>query len=110
MDLKLLGKRAIVTGGSRGIGKAIARMLAEEGVIVVIASRGKEALDATAEELTNETGSTVTGVVADTGSDNSVRSLIAAAKSIMRGAQQVAPGLCRPFPDLGIFPGKDVQK
>ena len=73
MDLKLLGKRAIVTGGSRGIGKAIARMLTEEGVTVVIASRGRDALDATAEELTNETGSTVTGVVADTGSDDTER-------------------------------------
>ncbi|HJP28831.1 MAG TPA: SDR family NAD(P)-dependent oxidoreductase [Dehalococcoidia bacterium] len=96
MDLKLLGKRAIVTGGSRGIGKAIARMLAEEGVIVVIASRGKEALDATAEELTNETGSTVTGVVADTGSDNSVRSLIAAAKSIMGGIDILVNCAARP--------------
>ena len=39
MDLGLQGKRAIVTGGSRGIGKAIARELAREGVDVAIVAR-----------------------------------------------------------------------
>ncbi len=42
MDLSLKGKRAVVTGGSREIGKAIALALAEEGVSVIIASRGSE--------------------------------------------------------------------
>jgi short-subunit dehydrogenase len=53
MDLELRGKRAIVTGGSRGIGKAIARQLAEEGVDVVISARGKGQLEATAAELSD---------------------------------------------------------
>lgn len=96
MDLKLLGKRAIVTGGSRGIGKAIARALAEEGVSVVIASRGQAALEATAEELTNETGSIVTGVVADTGSDESVTKLVADAKSILGGIDILVNCAARP--------------
>ena len=39
MDLGLQGKRATVTGGSRGIGKAIARELAREGVDVAIVAR-----------------------------------------------------------------------
>ena len=39
MDLRLKGKRAIVTGGSRGIGKAVARALADEGCDVVVAAR-----------------------------------------------------------------------
>ncbi len=56
MDLELNGKTAIVTGGSRGIGKAIARELGREGVDVAIASRGREALEATARELASETG------------------------------------------------------
>ncbi|MBI2936481.1 MAG: SDR family NAD(P)-dependent oxidoreductase, partial [Chloroflexi bacterium] len=51
MDLELNGKAAIVTGGSRGIGKAIARELAREGVDVAIVARGQEALGAAAEEL-----------------------------------------------------------
>jgi NAD(P)-dependent dehydrogenase (short-subunit alcohol dehydrogenase family) len=96
MDLKLLGKRAIVTGGSRGIGKAIARTLTEEGVTVVIASRGRDALNATAEDLTNETGSTVTGVVADTGSDDSVANLIAEAYSILGGIDILVNCAARP--------------
>jgi NAD(P)-dependent dehydrogenase (short-subunit alcohol dehydrogenase family) len=48
---KLEGKVAIVTGGSRGIGKAIARGLAAEGAQVVIAARGVEKLNETAREL-----------------------------------------------------------
>ena len=44
MDLELDGKAAIVTGGSRGIGKAIARELAKEGVDVAIVARGKAAI------------------------------------------------------------------
>lgn len=41
MDLMLNGKRALVTGGSKGIGRAIARQLALEGVDVVIAARNQ---------------------------------------------------------------------
>lgn len=96
MDLKLLGKRAVVTGGSRGIGKAIARTLAEEGVSVVISARGRESLDATAEKLTNDTGSTVTGVVADTGYDDSVCNLITEAKSILGGIDILVNCAARP--------------
>ena len=46
MDLRLQGKHAIVTGGSRGIGKAIARELAREGVDVAIVARNKGDLEA----------------------------------------------------------------
>ncbi|MBI1860660.1 MAG: SDR family oxidoreductase [Deltaproteobacteria bacterium] len=51
MDLKLKGKRALVTGGSRGIGLEIARLLAEEGCSVVIASRTEEKLKAAAAQV-----------------------------------------------------------
>lgn len=76
MDLQLTEKRAIVTGASRGIGKAIARALAEEGVDVVIAARSLDALQATAAELAAATGRRIVPVVADTGDDASVAALI----------------------------------
>src|SRR5579883_3114879 len=49
--ISLKGKIALVTGGGRGIGKAIAKRLAEAGANVVIASRKMENLEATAKEL-----------------------------------------------------------
>ena len=65
MDFGLQGKNAVVTGGSRGIGKAIARELAREGVDVAIASRTLEPLEATAQEIAVETGQRVIPLVVD---------------------------------------------
>jgi NAD(P)-dependent dehydrogenase (short-subunit alcohol dehydrogenase family) len=79
MDLELAGKRAIVTGGSKGIGKVIARQLAAEGADVVIAARGAEALESSAEQLSRETGRRVIPIVADTGDERSVNALVAQA-------------------------------
>jgi NAD(P)-dependent dehydrogenase (short-subunit alcohol dehydrogenase family) len=77
MDLELKGKRAIVTGGSRGIGKVIARQLAAEGADVVIAARGGQALEESAAELAKATGRKIVPVVADTGDKKSVDALVA---------------------------------
>ena len=76
MDLELSGKTALVTGGSRGIGKAIARQLAAEGVRVAIAARNQETLESTAAELSRENGSRVVAITCDTGSDASVRAMV----------------------------------
>jgi NAD(P)-dependent dehydrogenase (short-subunit alcohol dehydrogenase family) len=79
MDLDLRGKAAIVTGGSRGIGKTIARELAEEGVDVVIVARSADVLQQTAAELASATGRKIVPIVADTGNDESVKQMVAQA-------------------------------
>ncbi len=76
MDLDLNGKRAIVTGGSRGIGKAIARQLALEGADVGIAARDQGRVDAAAAELAAETGRRVLPWACDTSDDDSARAMV----------------------------------
>lgn len=85
MDLRLKGKRAIVTGGSRGIGLAIARALLEEQVAVVIAARDAEVLAAAVERLHAETGGHVEGIVTDTRDDESVDRLVQGAVERLGG-------------------------
>ena len=63
--MELDGKVAVVTGGSRGIGRAIARRLAEEGADVVISARTAETLEKTAGEIAEATGRRVETVPAD---------------------------------------------
>ena len=76
MDLELAGKTAIVTGGSRGIGKAVARELAAEGVDLAIVARSADALNQAAAELAESSGRRVVPIVADTGSDESVKAMV----------------------------------
>lgn len=76
MDLQLTGRVALITGGSRGIGKAIARSLLREGATVAIAARTVPALEATAHELAAETGRPCLAIPVDTGDDASVRALV----------------------------------
>lgn len=76
MDLELAGKTAIVTGGSRGIGKAIARELAAEGVDVAIVARSSEDLKRAAADLAEGSGRRILPITADTGSDESVKSMV----------------------------------
>src|SRR5437899_8789188 len=85
MDLGLQGKRAIVTGGSLGIGKAIARELAREGADVAIAARTKDQLEATARELATETGRRVIPLVADVTSKAQVDTMVAQAARQLGG-------------------------
>ena len=85
MDLGLEGKHAIVTGGSKGIGKAIARELAREGVDVAIVARSRDQLESTAKELAAETKRRVIPLVADVTSKEQVDRMVAEAAERLGG-------------------------
>src|SRR5688500_20058595 len=85
MELGLQGKHAVVTGGSRGIGKAIARELARGGVDVAIAARSPEPLAATARELEAETGQRVFSLPTDVTSKEQVDGMVAEAAERLGG-------------------------
>ncbi len=65
MDLGMIGKKALVTGASEGIGKAITFALAREGADVAICARRQEPLKATAAEIAKATGRKIVPIVAD---------------------------------------------
>jgi NAD(P)-dependent dehydrogenase (short-subunit alcohol dehydrogenase family) len=85
MDLGLKGKHAIVTGGSLGIGKAIARELAREGADVAIVARNKGRLEAAAKELSAETGRRVIALPTDVTSREQVESMVEQAAKQLGG-------------------------
>jgi NAD(P)-dependent dehydrogenase (short-subunit alcohol dehydrogenase family) len=76
MDLQLQGKRALVTGGSRGLGKAIARELATEGVDCVICARSEGPLNEAAAEIAKESGRLVVPIVANTANLESIERVV----------------------------------
>ena len=84
MDLQLQGKRALVTGGSRGIGLACARQLAREGCAVALAGRDAAALEAAVATIEAEDGRAIM-VEIDTSQDASVRTAVQAAVAGLGG-------------------------
>ena len=85
MDLGLSGKRALVTGASRGLGLAIARELAREGAAVAMVARGADVLAAAARELAAETGSTIVPIAGDVGVADDVARVVADATAALGG-------------------------
>jgi 3-oxoacyl-[acyl-carrier protein] reductase len=84
MDLGLSGRRAIVTGGSKGLGQAIAAELIAEGAAVTICSRDAKELAETAAEL-SASGGDVTALACDVTDPGQVESFVAAAADAMGG-------------------------
>ena len=76
MDLGLQDKIALVTGGSKGIGKASALGLAQEGANVAICARGQELLEEVAADIAEQTGRTVLPVVADMNNEEDARRFV----------------------------------
>ena len=94
MELHLSGKTALVTGGSEGIGKAIAHGLAKEGVDVAICARRRGPLDEAAKEIAAATGRKIVPITADLTKDADCRAFIAKRSDEYRS-----------FDGLGLFQG-----
>lgn len=76
MDLGIKNKIALVTASSQGLGKAAALSLAKEGVKIAICSRDEKAINATAKEISKETGAIVFPIAADVSKNDDIERLI----------------------------------
>src|SRR5216683_257081 len=83
MDLGLKGKTALVTGGSKGIGRAVAQALAAEGARVLICARDPDALARAAKEIQANTGRAVLTHAGDLGTAEGVDQAVTAALSAL---------------------------
>ncbi len=95
MDLQLAGKRALITGGSKGIGRATAETLAEEGCDVTIVARDPANLEQTAAAIRSKRQVNVRTIAADLSSDGAVRRVAEEAGEIdilVNNAGAIPPG------------------
>ena len=90
MDLQLHDKKAVVSGGSAGMGKAIARQLAREGCDVAIGARTEARLRATANEIAGETGRKIVPIVVDTLDGESIKAFVGQAAESLGGIHILA--------------------
>jgi 3-oxoacyl-[acyl-carrier protein] reductase len=96
MLTSIAGRAVIVTGASKGIGKGIARVFAAKGAHVMLAARGRTALDASVAEI-SAAGGTVQGFACDVTDWAQVRALVAATEAAFGGVDV----LCA---NAGVFP------
>ena len=85
MKIDLSGKRAIVCGGSRGIGRSIAIGMAQAGASVSICARGEAALEAARKDVAAAGGGTVHAMACDLANEASINTYIAAASQALGG-------------------------
>jgi 3-oxoacyl-[acyl-carrier protein] reductase len=97
MDLGLAGRAAVVTGGSKGLGRAIALELAAEGADVAICSRHAEEVAEAAEEI-RSTGRTVYAQAADVTDPEQVRDFVARSAETLRGVDILVNNAGRAHP------------
>ena len=85
MDLGIKGRRAIVTGGSSGIGFETARQFLEEGVRVLITGRNQQKLEKARDDLAKRTGGEVHAIVADMTKESDIAKMVETAKQKLGG-------------------------
>lgn len=96
MDLGLRKKVALVTGGSTGIGAAVASRLASEGARVAVCARNADRLRSTVDGIKAKTGADVFGVAADCTQDKDVVRLVNATVSAFGGVDILVNSLSGP--------------
>jgi 3-oxoacyl-[acyl-carrier protein] reductase len=109
MDLGIKGRSAIVTGGSRGIGRETARQFLEEGARVLICGRNAETLERTRLELAKATGGDIHAIVADMTKPGDIERLVATAREkfgsvdiLVNNAGQMYSGRFEVMTDAGL--------
>ena len=98
---RLAGKTALVTGSGRGIGKAIARLFANEGAAVVVTARTEEQVDEVSDGI-GKAGGTAFGIVADLSNSDGVDALVDAAVAHFSGLDILVH-------NAGIFPYEPLE-
>jgi NAD(P)-dependent dehydrogenase (short-subunit alcohol dehydrogenase family) len=95
MDLQLTGKTALITGGSKGIGRAAAQVLSDEGCNLILVARTRDTLEAAAAEIRASRQVNVRVIAADLSSDAAVKRVAEEAGEIdvlVNNAGAIPPG------------------